>query len=114
MCRDLVQPDRHQPLQNLEMTTDRVEALQALLVETEAAHGAYEASELNGVYDEQWPSWYAEYAVEHGIGTILGRPVTADQLARSLKATWDDLQRADPKPAEPWSSVIARHLATVL
>ena len=96
------------------MSTNRVEALEALLVEAEAAHGAYEATELNGIYDEQWATWYAGYAIDHGIGAILGRPVTADELGRVLTASWDDLQRADPKPTEPWSRTIARHLDTVL
>lgn len=25
------------------------------------AHGVYEAEELGGVYDEDWPQWYAEH-----------------------------------------------------
>jgi hypothetical protein len=32
-----------------------------LLKETAAAHGEYEKAELNGVFDEQWPEWYATY-----------------------------------------------------
>ena len=32
-----------------------------LLKETSAAHGEYETAELGGVYDEQWPEWYATY-----------------------------------------------------
>ena len=64
------------------MTTDRIAALEALLAETEAAHGAYETTELNGVYDQEWPRWYAAYAVEHGIGEILvGHAVSSDDLA---------------------------------
>jgi hypothetical protein len=26
-----------------------------------AAHGVHEATELAGVYDEQWPEWYAAH-----------------------------------------------------
>lgn len=26
-----------------------------------AAHGIHEAEELGGVYDEQWPEWYAHH-----------------------------------------------------
>ena len=29
-----------------------------------AAHGAYEADELGGVYDEAWPEWYAAHMSE--------------------------------------------------
>lgn len=26
-----------------------------------AAHGVHEAEDLDGVYDEQWPEWYAAH-----------------------------------------------------
>jgi hypothetical protein len=32
-----------------------------LLKDTAAAHGKHEAEELGGVFDEQWPEWYATY-----------------------------------------------------
>ena len=32
-----------------------------LLVRAAAAHGVHEAEELGGVYDEQWPTWYAGF-----------------------------------------------------
>ena len=91
------------------MTTDRIAALEALLGETEAAHGAYETTELNGVYDEEWPGWYAAYAVEHGIGEIVDRDGAA-----LLTASWSELQQTDPSPSEPWTSFIARRLASEL
>ena len=92
------------------MTTDRIAAVEALLAETEAAHGRYEATELGGVYDQDWPAWYARYAVDHGIGDILGRPVTAEELGRTLSATWDEFERADPRPTDAWTAYIARRL----
>lgn len=96
------------------MTSDRIEALETLLVQTEAAHGEYETTELNGVYDEAWPTWYAEYAIDHGIGALLARPVTFGELAQFLGASWDEAQRADPPPTESWSASMARRLATEL
>jgi hypothetical protein len=93
------------------MTTDRIAAIEALLAETEAAHGEYEATELNGVYDTDWPRWYASYAIDHGIGAILGRSVTADELAQALSVTWAEYERADPRPGEGWTTFIARRLA---
>lgn len=92
------------------MATDRIAALEALLTETEAAHGVYETTELNGVYDQDWPRWYAGYAVDHGIGTLLGRDVGADELAQFLATSWDELQQADPRPMDPWTAFIARRL----
>jgi hypothetical protein len=96
------------------MTTDRVAALEALLAETETAHGAYETTELNGVQDQDWPRWYAAYAVEHGIGELVGHAVSADDLAAFLATSWSEIQQADPKPSEPWTTSFARRIATEL
>jgi hypothetical protein len=96
------------------MTTNRIAVLEALLAETEAAHGAYETTELNGVYDQDWPRWYAAYAVEHGIDGIVGRAVSADELAELLTVSWSALQESDPKPSGPWTTSIARRLAAEL
>jgi hypothetical protein len=93
------------------MTTDRIAALEALLTETEEAHGAYEAAELKGVYDEDWAHWYAGYAVEHGIGELLGRAVTVDELARFLARSWRDSQEDERARAEPWPAHTARRVA---
>ena len=92
------------------MTADP-DAIRALLGEAESAHGVYEATELNGVYDEAWPRWYAAYAVEHGIGSLLGRDVTVDELAGLLSSAWDAFREADPKPPEGWGAFTARRLA---
>ncbi len=32
-----------------------------LLKDTAAAHGSFEKEQLGGVFDEQWPEWYAAY-----------------------------------------------------
>ena len=47
--------------------------MSAVFDQAEMAHGRYEATELNGVYDQHWPRWYAAYAVEHGIGALVDR-----------------------------------------
>lgn len=41
------------------MTESDRDVVLRLLRETAAAHGAYETEELGGVFDEQWPEWYA-------------------------------------------------------
>jgi hypothetical protein len=96
------------------MTADRTQAIEALLTEAEAAHGVYEAKELGGVYDEEWAAWYAAYAVEHGIGDLVGHPVTADELERFLASAFTEFQGLDPKPTEPWAAWIARRAAAEL
>ncbi len=60
------------------MGTDQAQNIEALLVEAERAHAEYEAAELGGTYDQRWPQWYAAYAVEHGIGDVIGKEVGAD------------------------------------
>ena len=96
------------------MTTDRIAALEALLAETEAAHGAYETTELNGTYDQEWPRWYAAYAVEHGIGELVGHAVSSDDLAEFLTMSWSELQQADPPLSEPWTTSLAHRIAAEL
>ncbi len=86
-------------------TADRIDAIRALLDEAEAAHGVYETTELKGVYDQAWPSWYAAYAVEHGIGDLLDHPVSPETLAEFLGRAFTDFKEAKPAPSEPWSAV---------
>ena len=35
-----------------------------LLKNAAAAHGIHEKEELGGVYDEQWPEWYAAHMTQ--------------------------------------------------
>jgi hypothetical protein len=82
--------------------------LASLLDKTQAAHGTYEERELNGVYDQDWPAWYAVYLVEHGIGGLLGQTITAEQLARLLKQ-YDEDYRAQ-QHQEGWPDYYAAQL----
>ena len=91
-----------------------VGAVNALLVETMEAHGAYEATELNGVYDQDWPRWYATYAIEHGIGALIGHDVTSDRLAQFLASSNAEFERAEPKANEPWAVYTARRITVEL
>lgn len=95
------------------MTTSGTESLEALLDEAETAHGVFETTELNGVYDEEWPRWYAQYLIDHGIGALLGRAVSVDEVAQFLATSWDDRQAAGTTD-EPWAPYTARRLATEL
>lgn len=96
------------------MPADRVEALNAMLVAAEEAHGTFEATELKGVYDQDWPRWYAVYAVRHGIGATLGREVTIDLLAEFLAVSYADFKTLDPPASEPWAAYTARRIAADL
>jgi hypothetical protein len=95
------------------MTADRTDTINALLVQAQEAHAVYEANELNGVYDQDWPRWYATYAVDHGVGQLLGRDFTADELESFLASSYRDFQRAEPQD-EPWAAYTARRIAAEL
>ena len=94
--------------------TAPTEAIAALLRLTGSAHGAYETSVLGGVYDEDWPTWYAAYLIEHGLPDLLGVAgrVDADRLAGVL-VRLDADHRADAGN-EPWPSYYARRLPELL
>jgi hypothetical protein len=96
------------------MATEQTDAISALLAETEAAHGAFEATELKGVYDQDWPRWYAAYAVEHGLGEKLGHEVSRDQLAEFLVTSYAAFEKADAKANEPWTAFVARRMVEQL
>lgn len=85
-------------------------AVAALLREAESAHGAYETSVLGGVFDEDWPRWYAGYLLDHGLVARLpqARTLDAERLAGVLRQLAADYERE--KPATPWPEVYAREL----
>ena len=95
------------------MGLDHRADLQSLLDDAKAAHGVYEAVELGGVYDRQWPRWYADYLVDHGIAELLGRQLEVNELAGALEASWQ-AQTDDGVPAEEWATYTARWLASEL
>ena len=93
---------------------DRAAAIEALLVRAKEAHGVFESTELQGVYDQGWPRWYAVYAVEHGIGALVGRAVTVDGLAGSLASCNAEFEALEPKPSETWAAYTARRISADL
>ena len=96
------------------MTDERHGAVDALLVETAEAHGVFEETELNGIYDQDWPSWYAAYAVEHGIGAVIGHEVTAEQLAQFLASSNVEFEKTELKADESWATYTARRITAEL
>src|SRR6266540_5047880 len=78
----------------------------ALLSETGAAHGVYEAGELNGVYDQNWPAWYAAYLVQHGLSDLVGSVATTEQVSQLLKQYDDDYKQE--RMGEGWPTFYAR------
>jgi hypothetical protein len=92
------------------MTSDPTGAVAALLSETEAAHGVFEATVLGGVYDQAWARWYAAHAVEHGIGALVGHPIAIDRLAGFLATSFGEFTATEPDPSESWAAYAARRI----
>lgn len=95
-------------------TADPAEMVAELLREAEQHHAVYEATELKGEYDRDWPHWYATYAIEHGLDEVLGRPTPLDRVGPFLARAYADYEALDPKPAEGWSGYVGRRLADEL
>jgi hypothetical protein len=94
------------------MPADTIGSIEALLTRAKEAHGIFEATELGGVYDEDWPTWYARYAVEHGIGDLVERPVGVDELTDVLSRRWEGEAETESGEAGDWYAATARRIAT--
>jgi hypothetical protein len=92
------------------MGTDRTRAIQDLLVRAEVAHGVYETTELDGRYDEDWPRWYAQWAIDNGLAGLVGRELSVDVVERILASSWSELEASSPTPAESWPAIAADRL----
>lgn len=55
-----------------------------LLRRTGNAHGQYETTVLNGVYDTNWAPWYADWAIRNGLNERLGTRFDAESLGKTL------------------------------
>lgn len=79
------------------------------------AHGVHEAEELGGVYDEEWPSWYAA----HMARTLAeaGHPVGADVVKGALEdaAVAHAAHEKDAGVKDPdWPQWYAAHMTPLL
>jgi hypothetical protein len=91
------------------MAEDRKNAIVALLREAEANHADYERNVLNGERDDDWPTWYASYLLENGLGDLLpGDAIDASVLATVLAQLDEDYRRQ--RLALPWPEFYARRL----
>ena len=54
---------------------DVLDVILGLLRDAAQAHGIYEAEQLGGVYDDEWPEWYARRMTDQlaHAGYVLGR-----------------------------------------
>ncbi len=94
------------------MPDDRVEEIEALLVQANEAHHKFQQTELSGANDQDWPRWYAGYLVEQGVSALFGHAVTIDQLTRFFIDNYAEFERS--KSGESWSAFTARSMQNAL
>lgn len=88
---------------------ERRAQLAELLTEAAQAHDKYEQSALGGQYDSEWPRWYADYLVEHGLPDLLGRgDLSNEQLVEML--TKADANHRTRASEERWPDYYAGYL----
>ena len=89
------------------METTPEKSVAALLRETETAHGAYETNDLGGVFDQEWPAWYAAYLLDHCLRDLLpgAESLDVDNLTAMLARLAADYERGEK--ASPWPDVYA-------
>lgn len=103
---------------NMNMNSDNSENVTSrlvdLLVQTGEAHGEYEELELQGMRDEQWPTWYAVYLRRNGLSQLLGGTSSQESVIANLESVLveADTSYKDSKKAETekWPEYFARHL----
>ncbi|PIP86469.1 hypothetical protein COV42_00865 [Candidatus Campbellbacteria bacterium CG11_big_fil_rev_8_21_14_0_20_44_21] len=80
------------------------EKLTKILHHAGSAHGDYEINILNGVYDDDWPAWYAAYIVG-ALGTEAIKPA---KLTRLLMAA-DDAHKKQNRNID-WTTFYAGYI----
>jgi hypothetical protein len=91
------------------MTILDVEQIADLLVATQWAHHQHQERDLGGRYSYEWPAWYADYLLDHGLPELLGRPLEKESLARFL-AEVDKKHQAE-NPGQDWPVFYALRMA---
>lgn len=71
------------------MNAPNVTQITHLLVQAGSAHHHFEQTVLKGVYDQEWPAWYADYVIQHGLAELLSTPVTVEQLTHFLAENYE-------------------------
>jgi hypothetical protein len=86
------------------------------LTRAAAAHGEYETTELDGVYDQAWADWYAKHmsASLRAEGFALAPELLAEEL-RAASTAHGLRDKTPDDPDENWPAwYVARMMPTVL
>lgn len=83
-----------------------LKTLKSSIMEASDAHHIYEQDELGGDFDQEWPTWYAQYLLEHG---LKGKTdLIVEELAMLLEHAEED--RLNEDESMPWQDYYAEYL----
>lgn len=90
----------------------RVERMTQLLEEAHTAHSVYEKGVLHGVWDEEWPAWYAAYLATHGILDLVAWDSQGREPPEGLALLLAEADRLHQRtaPQQHWPHFYARYL----
>lgn len=91
------------------MNATNVTQITDLLSQAGSAHHHFEQTVLKGVYDQEWPVWYADYVIQHGLKELLPTPVTVEQLSQFLRDNYEVYRQENSKLG--WAEYTAAHIA---
>ncbi len=90
------------------MSSNSVNEIAQLLSQAGSAHHVFEQTVLKGVYDQEWPRWYAEYVVEHGLSHLLEREVTVEQVSRFFTESYEVYKKENSQVG--WADYTAQQM----
>lgn len=90
------------------MSPNPIAQIAALLSQAGSAHHQFEQTILKGVYDQEWPAWYADYVIRHSLQELLPVPVTTEQLSRFLAENYELYKQENSKLG--WADYTAQQI----
>ncbi|MBC7969657.1 MAG: hypothetical protein H7Z11_05930 [Verrucomicrobia bacterium] len=82
--------------------------VESLLIQAEQAHGQYEQTILNEVYDQDWAIWYANYAIDQGVEKVLNRSFSGERLSQFLSQSYEQYKAEQSQ--KTWAAYTAQKL----
>ncbi|MEM7128314.1 MAG: hypothetical protein AAF702_18425 [Chloroflexota bacterium] len=79
-----------------------------LLTSAGSAHHTYEQTELRGVYDQEWASWYANHIIDHGLHDLVGQSIRTEELGPLMSQISELHQQSEQ--SEDWAEFTATKL----
>jgi hypothetical protein len=85
-----------------------IHQIESLLIQAEQAHGQYEQTILNGIYDQDWAIWYANYVIDQGIDKVLNRSFSGERLSQFLSQSYEQYKAEQSQ--KTWAACSAQKL----